>query len=113
MKLLKYNYPHLRVLWKKYAATIHDAESRRQNLGMVNNAYVRVVNMSDGKEIARYDLSEDSSLETAMIFAELYKRNGEWKFKVIGQGTLVAWEAWLLVMVFNSNQIPYCYSIFR
>ena len=69
-----------------FAVTIHDADSRRQNFGMVNNAYVRVVNMSDGKEIARYDLSEDSSLETAMIFAELYKRNGEWKFKVIGQG---------------------------
>ena len=69
-----------------FAVTIHDADGRRQNFGMVNNAYVRVVNMSDGKEIARYDLSEDSSLETAMIFAELYKKNGEWKFKAIGQG---------------------------
>ena len=69
-----------------FGVTIHDADSRRQNFGMVSNAFVRVVNSSDGKEIARYDLSEDSSMETAMIFAELYKRNGEWKFKAIGQG---------------------------
>jgi tellurium resistance protein TerD len=69
-----------------FAVTIHDADTRRQNFGMVNNAYVRVVNSSDGKEIARFDLSEDSSLETAMVFAELYKRNNEWKFKAIGQG---------------------------
>ena len=69
-----------------FAVTIHDADSRRQNFGMVSNAYVRVVNASDGKEIARYDLSEDSSLETAMIFAELYRKNDEWKFRAIGQG---------------------------
>ena len=66
--------------------TIHDAESRCQNFGMVENAYVRVVNDSDGVEIARYDLTEDAAMETAMVFAELYKRNNEWKFKAIGQG---------------------------
>ena len=69
-----------------FGVTIHEAGSRRQNFGMVSNAFVRIVNSADGKEIARYDLSEDSSMETAMIFAELYKRNGEWKFKAIGQG---------------------------
>ncbi len=66
--------------------TVHDAETRRQNFGMVNNAFVRVVNNADGKELARYDLSEDMSMETAMIFAEVYRRNNEWKFKAIGQG---------------------------
>lgn len=66
--------------------TIHEAESRRQNFGMVGNAFVRVCNDVDGRELARYDLSEDMSTETAMIFAEVYRRNGEWKFKAIGQG---------------------------
>ncbi|MFN3200806.1 MAG: TerD family protein [Bradymonadia bacterium] len=66
--------------------TIHEAEGRRQNFGMVSNAYVRVVNETDGKELARYDLSEDMSTETAMIFAEVYRRGNDWKFKAIGQG---------------------------
>lgn len=69
-----------------FCVTIHEAEGRRQNFGMVHNAYVRLVNAADGKEVARYDLSEDASIETAMIFAELYRHNGEWKFKAIGQG---------------------------
>lgn len=68
------------------AVTIHEAESRKQNFGMVSNAFVRVVNETDGKELARYDLSEDMSTETAMVFAEVYRRNGEWKFKAVGQG---------------------------
>lgn len=66
--------------------TIHEADARRQNFGMVSNAFVRVVNVADGKELARYDLSEDMSTETAMIFAEVYRRGEEWKFKAIGQG---------------------------
>ncbi len=66
--------------------TIHDADARRQNFGMVNNAFVRIINADGGKEIARYDLSEDASVETAMIFAEVYRHNNEWKFKAIGQG---------------------------
>lgn len=66
--------------------TIHDAEGRRQNFGMVNNAFVRIVNGADNKEIARYDLAEDASTETAMIFAEVYRSGAEWKFKAIGQG---------------------------
>ncbi|MGP7795526.1 TerD family protein [Sphingomonas sp. CLY1604] len=69
-----------------FAVTIHDAEGRRQNFGMVSNAYIRVVNADGGTEIARYDLSEDASSETAMIFGDLYRHNGEWKFKAIGQG---------------------------
>lgn len=69
-----------------FAVTIHEAEGRRQNFGMVSNAYIRVVNADGGTEIARYDLSEDASTETAMIFGDLYRHGGEWKFKAIGQG---------------------------
>lgn len=66
--------------------TIHDAETRRQNFGMVSRAYIRVVNAANNTEIARYDLSEDASTETAMIFGEVYRNGAEWKFKAIGQG---------------------------
>lgn len=66
--------------------TIHDAESRNQNFGQVSNAFIRVVNDETNEEVARYDLSEDYSIETAMIFGELYRHNGEWKFKAVGQG---------------------------
>jgi tellurium resistance protein TerD len=69
-----------------FSVTIHEAEARRQSFGQVSNAYIRVLNKADGKEIARYDLSEDYSTETAMIFGELYRNSGEWKFKAIGQG---------------------------
>ncbi|UFH50805.1 TerD family protein [Pseudomonas sp. KNUC1026] len=69
-----------------FAVTIHDAEARRQSFGQVSNAYIRVVNKADGKELARFDLSEDASNETAMIFGELYRHGGEFKFKAIGQG---------------------------
>lgn len=68
------------------AVTIHDAETRKQNFGMVSKAYIRVVNKDDGTEIARYDLSEDASTETAMIFGEVYRNGAEWKFRAIGQG---------------------------
>lgn len=66
--------------------TIHEADTRRQNFGMVSNAFVRIVNNDSDKEIARYDLAEDASTETAMIFAEVYRHGGDWKFKAIGQG---------------------------
>lgn len=69
-----------------FCVTIHDAEARRQNFGQVSNAYIRLVNAADGKEIARYDLSEDASVETAMLFGEIYRHNTEWKFKAVGQG---------------------------
>jgi tellurium resistance protein TerD len=66
--------------------TIHDAESRKQNFGMVGKAFIRCMDANGEKEIARYDLSEDGSTETAMVFGEVYRHNGEWKFKAIGQG---------------------------
>ncbi|HEV7659792.1 MAG TPA: TerD family protein [Allosphingosinicella sp.] len=68
------------------AATIHDADNRKQNFGMVQNAFIRIVNDSDNKEIARYDLSEDYSTETALIFGEVYRHGAEWKFRAVGQG---------------------------
>lgn len=69
-----------------FAVTIHDADARKQSFGQVSNAYIRVINKADGKELARYDLSEDASTETAMIFGELYRNGDEFKFKAIGQG---------------------------
>jgi len=69
-----------------FAVTIHDAEARNQNFGQVGSAYIRVCNQDSNVEIARFDLSEDYSTETAMIFGELYRHGEEWKFKAIGQG---------------------------
>ena len=69
-----------------FCVTIHDADARRQNFGMVGKAYIRCLNAAGEAEIARYDLSEDSSTETAMIFGELYRHGGEWKFRAVGQG---------------------------
>ena len=69
-----------------FCVTIHDAEARKQNFGMVGKAYIRCLNAAGEAELARYDLSEDSSTETAMIFGELYRAGAEWKFKAIGQG---------------------------
>ena len=66
--------------------TIHEAEARRQNFGQVSNAFVRIVNNDTSDEIVRFDLSEDYSTETAMVFGEIYRHNGEWKFRAIGQG---------------------------
>jgi tellurium resistance protein TerD len=68
------------------AVTIHDGEARRQNFGSVSNAFVRIVDSSNGTEITRYDLTEDSSTETAMIFGEVYRHGEEWKFRAVGQG---------------------------
>jgi tellurium resistance protein TerD len=68
------------------SVTIHDGEKRNQNFGQVSNAFVRVVDEANGVEAVRYDLSEDYSVETAMNFVEIYRHNGDWKFKAIGQG---------------------------
>lgn len=68
------------------SVTIHDAEARKQNFGMVRDAFIRIVNIDNDAEIARFDLSEDYGTETAMIFGEIYRHSGEWKFKAIGQG---------------------------
>ena len=68
------------------SVTIHDAEARGQNFGQVSNAFIRVVNADDGQEIARYDLSEEASTETAMIFGEIYRHGQDFKFRAVGQG---------------------------
>jgi tellurium resistance protein TerD len=69
-----------------FTVTIHEAEQRRQNFGQVGNAYIRVVNADTNSEVTRYDLAEDASTETAMIFGELYRHSGEWRFTAVGQG---------------------------
>jgi tellurium resistance protein TerD len=66
--------------------TIDDAEAKRQNFGQVSDAFMRIVNLDNNVEIVRFDLSEDYSTETAMIFGEIYRHNNEWKFKAVGQG---------------------------
>ena len=66
--------------------TIHDFDARRQNFGQVSGAFMRIVNVETDIEIARFDLSEDYSTETAMIFGEIYRHNNDWKFKAVGQG---------------------------
>lgn len=68
------------------AVTIHDAQAKGQNFGQIQNAFIRVVNEETGVEVVRYDLAEDYSTETAMVFGEIYRNNNEWKFRAIGQG---------------------------
>ncbi|MGI5322077.1 TerD family protein [Actinomadura nitritigenes] len=69
-----------------FAVSIYDADSRGQNFGQVRNAYIRVLNQGDRSEMARYDLTEDASMETAMVFGELYRNGADWKFRAVGQG---------------------------
>ena len=69
-----------------FTVTIYDAEARRQTFGQVSNAYIRVVDDVTGKEIIRYDLGEDFSVETAVVVGEIYRNRGEWKFNAIGAG---------------------------
>ena len=69
-----------------FAVTIHDAEARNQNFGMVSNAFIRIVNEATNAELIRYDLGEDFSIETAVVVGELYRHNGEWKFSAVGSG---------------------------
>ncbi|WP_354638821.1 TerD family protein [Kitasatospora camelliae] len=69
-----------------FPVSIYDADNRGQSFGQVRNAFIRVVNAADGGEVARYDLTEDASTETAMVFGELYRNGAEWKFRAIGQG---------------------------
>lgn len=69
-----------------FTVTIHEAEERRQNFGMVSNAYIRVLNQDSNEELVRFDLGEDFSIETAVVVAELYRHNGDWKFNAIGAG---------------------------
>jgi len=69
-----------------FVVTIHEAEARRQSFGQVGKAFIRIVNSVSGVEVVRFDLAEDASTETAMNFGELYRHNGEWKFRAVGQG---------------------------
>ena len=69
-----------------FVVTIHQGEQRKQNFGQVSNAFIRAINDDGDTEIARYDLSEDASIETAMTFGELYRHGEDWKFKAVGQG---------------------------
>ena len=69
-----------------FAVTIDQAEARKQNFGMVSNAYIRICRADTGEELVRYDLGEDYSTETAVVVAELYRHNGEWKFNAVGSG---------------------------
>ncbi|ONI38650.1 chemical-damaging agent resistance protein C [Candidatus Epulonipiscium fishelsonii] len=69
-----------------FTVTIYEADKRRQNFGQVQNAYIRILNETTGDEILRYDLGEDFSIETAIVFGEVYKHNGEWKFNAMGSG---------------------------
>jgi tellurium resistance protein TerD len=67
-------------------ASIYEGTERNQTFGQVRNAYVRVVNEDDGAEVTRYDLSEDYDRETALVFAEVYRNNADWKVNAVGQG---------------------------
>ena len=69
-----------------FPVSIYEAESRQQSFGQVRNAFIRIVNQADNNELARYDLTEDASTETAMVFGELYRHGAEWKFRAVGQG---------------------------
>lgn len=69
-----------------FTATIYDADARRQTFGQVSNAYIRIYDEVTNQEILRYDLGEDFSIETAVVFGELYRHAGEWKFNAIGSG---------------------------
>lgn len=69
-----------------FPVSIYEADNAGQTFGQVRNAFIRVVNQADSAELARYDLSEDASTETAMIFGELYRNGAEWKFRAVGQG---------------------------
>jgi len=66
--------------------SIDDADAKGQNFGQVNNAFIRVVNQAGNTELARFDLTEDASTETAMIYGELYRHGSDWKFRAVGQG---------------------------
>jgi tellurium resistance protein TerD len=69
-----------------FPVSIYESDTSGQSFGQVRNAFIRVVNQADSSELARYDLSEDASTETAMVFGELYRNGEEWKFRAVGQG---------------------------
>lgn len=86
--------------------TIHEAEARHQNFGQVDNAYIRIAKMEDefdtkGNEVLRFDLTEEFSVETALVVAEIYRKNGEWKFNAVASGYQGGLEA--IVRSFGGN----------
>ncbi|MDR1608577.1 MAG: TerD family protein [Deltaproteobacteria bacterium] len=87
-EVIKVNLETLPANFQKlvFTVTIYEAEKRGQNFGMVANAFIRIVNQVDNKEITRFDLTEDMSVETAMIFGEIYRYKNDWKFRAVGQG---------------------------
>ena len=87
-EVLRINLPNVPADIAKivFTVTIHEADQRQQNFGMVQNAFIRIVDENTKGEVLRYDLSEDYSTETAMVFGELYRHNNEWKFSAVGQG---------------------------
>jgi len=92
-EVIMVNFAKLPPEIKKIAicVTIHDAEARRQNFGQVSNAYIRIVKLADefdqtGEEVLKFDLVEDYSVETALVVAEIYNKDGVWKFNAVGAG---------------------------
>ena len=75
--------------------TIHDAEARKQNFGQVRNSIIRIFDTTTNVEILKYELEEDFSIETAVEFGRIYKRNNEWKFEAVGMGMQGGLEAFL------------------
>ena len=88
-----------------FTVTIYEAESRRQNFGMVNNAFIRIFDETNGQEMLRYDLGEDFSIETAAVFGEVYKNNGEWKFNAIGRPDILKEEIYMSVSLQKGQKI--------
>lgn len=70
-----------------FAVTIYQAKTKNQHFGMIKNAYIRIVNADNNQELYRFNLSDNYSGKTAMIFGEIYRHNGEWKFSAVGEGT--------------------------
>lgn len=86
--------------------TIHDAETRHQNFGQVSNAYIRIAKLADefdtvGEPVLKFDLEEEFSIETALVVAEIYKKNGEWKFNAVAAGYQGGLEA--IIRSFGGN----------
>ena len=69
-----------------FVVTIHKADERKRNSGQVHNSFIRIYNTDTQEEIMKYELEEDFSIETAVEFGRLYRRNGQWKFEAIGVG---------------------------
>ena len=83
----EYNKTYAKVMRNGKLVNIYRAEAKKQDFGLIRNAFMRICDGNTGRELVRYNLSEDYAGKTAMIFGELYRRNGEWKMNAVGQGT--------------------------